>query len=384
MLFLKKIFLGLFFALFAGLLAFSPTPSHAQTEAATAEAPAPDTYYRARVLRILESGDIDVDGVQQFHQKAELEILNGDEKGKHITIDHGAIFTIQDYQKIKEGEVVVINKPGSQPIKDFYYITDKYRLPNVLMLVGIFFALAIFFGRKRGFTSILGLIFSTLVIFWYLIPRISAGHSPLTTGIFAALAIAFFSLYLSHGLNRRTTIAMVSTVLALGGAVILDILFVTIAKLSGTGTEEAFYLQLGGGTLDLRGILLTGILIGVLGVLDDITTAQAATVEEIHRANPSVTFTELYKSGLSVGREHIASLVNTLVLAYVGASFPLLLLYSMQKSTSLWVTLNSNFIAEELIRTLVGSSVLVLAVPLTTVLASWWVTRRKFVTSNNF
>jgi uncharacterized membrane protein len=339
----------------------------------------PDTYYRAKVIKILESGDIDVDGVSQFHQKLQLEIVNGNEKGKKIIIDHGATFAIQEYQHVTEGETVVINKPGSSPTPDFYYITDKYRLPNVLILVALFFALAIFFGRKRGLTSIIGLIFTTGVIFWFLIPRIAGGHPPLTAAIIAALAITFLSLYLSHGFNRRTSIAMVSTLLALGAAIVMDLAFVYFAKLSGTGSEEAFYLQIGTGTIDLRGVLLAGILIGVLGVLDDVTTGQAAAVEEIYTANPNVSMAQLYKSGLSVGREHIASLVNTLVLAYVGASFPLLLLYSMQKSTEAWVTLNSNFIAEELIRTLVGSSVLVLAVPLTTILASWWMTRKNHV-----
>ncbi len=362
-------------ALIACITALLPAISLAQVGESAIEAPTPDTYYRARVVEILESGNIDVDGVSQFHQKLQLEILNGDEKGKKIIIDHGATFAIQEYQKVQPGETVVITKPSSSPIPDFYYITDKYRLPNVLILVVIFFGLAIFFGRKRGLTSIIGLLFSASVIFWFLIPRIISGHPPLGAAIIAALAITFLSLFLSHGFNRRTTIAMVSTLLALGGAILMDIAFVTFAKLSGTGSEEAFYLQIGTGTIDLRGVLLAGILIGVLGVLDDITTAQAATVEEIYLANPSVSLAQLYKSGLSVGREHIASLVNTLVLAYVGASFPLFLLYNMQKSTELWVTLNSNFIAEELIRTLVGSSVLVLAVPLTTILASWWMTR---------
>lgn len=371
----------------AVLLCLLPQRMHAQTLESAANdnqlvpitVDTPDTYYRAKVIKILESGDIDVDGVSQFHQKLQLEIVNGNEKGKKIIIDHGATFAIQEYQHVTEGETVVINKPGSSPTPDFYYITDKYRLPNVLILVALFFALAIFFGRKRGLTSIIGLIFTTGVIFWFLIPRIAGGHPPLTAAIIAALAITFLSLYLSHGFNRRTSIAMVSTLLALGAAIVMDLAFVYFAKLSGTGSEEAFYLQIGTGTIDLRGVLLAGILIGVLGVLDDVTTGQAAAVEEIYTANPNVSMAQLYKSGLSVGREHIASLVNTLVLAYVGASFPLLLLYSMQKSTEAWVTLNSNFIAEELIRTLVGSSVLVLAVPLTTILASWWMTRKNHV-----
>ena len=122
--------------------------------------------------------------------------------------------------------------------------------------------------------------------------------------------------------------------------------------------------------------MLGGIIIGVLGVLDDITTAQSAKIEEIHIANPRLGFTNLYQKGLSVGREHIASLVNTLLLAYVGASFPLLLLATTQKAQPFWLILNSNFIAEEIVRTIVGSSALILAVPITTVLAAYFYSRK--------
>ena len=170
---------------------------------------------------------------------------------------------------------------------------------------------------------------------------------------------------------------MLSSILSLGLAVAVDLLFVYLAKLSGAGTEEAFYLQFGSTSFNLKGILLGGIILGVLGVLDDVTTGQVAAVEEIHLANTSFKFKELYKRGLSVGREHIASLVNTLVLAYVGVSFPLLLLYNSQKLQPFWLVINSNFMAEEIVRTLVGSVVLVVAVPLTTFLAAMFYSDKK-------
>ncbi|HYC80108.1 MAG TPA: YibE/F family protein, partial [Candidatus Binatia bacterium] len=129
--------------------------------------------------------------------------------------------------------------------------------------------------------------------------------------------------------------------------------------------------------LNLRGLLLGGIILGVLGVLDDITTAQSAAVYEIRRANPALPFKELYSRGLSIGREHISSLVNTLFLAYAGASLPLFLFFTAgDHPQPFWVTLNSEFIAEELIRTLVGSVALMLAVPITTFLAAYYFSRR--------
>lgn len=188
-----------------------------------------------------------------------------------------------------------------------------------------------------------------------------------------ALVIALFSIYLAHGLNRRTTIALISTLLTLGIASGLAILFVKAGKLFGLGSEEAFYIQQLGSLADLnlQGLLLGGIILGALGVLDDITTAQTAAVYEIKRANSALTVRELYNRGISVGREHISSLVNTLFLAYAGASLPLFLFFTVGGSTQpLWVTLNSEFIAEEVVRTLVGSIALMLAVPITTFLAA--------------
>lgn len=339
----------------------------------------PDIYYRAKVIKILEDGVQEVDGQMQEHQKLHLEILNGDKKGEQITIDHGGSFAITAYQKVVEGETVILAHPPRTPgsIRDVYYILDKFRLPALGWMTLIFFALAIYFGGRRGLTAIFGLIFSVLIIFYFIIPSILNGDDPLKICIIGSLAIIFVSLYLSHGFNKRTSIAVLSSVLVLALAVGVDWLFVYFAKLSGAGTEEAFYLQFDNFAVNLRGVLLGGIILGVLGVLDDVTTGQAAAVEEIHLANPGRSFGDLYKRGLSVGREHISSLVNTLVLAYVGASFPLFLLYNSQKFQPLWIILNSNFMAEEIVRTLVGSATLVVAVPLTTFLAATFYSNKK-------
>ncbi len=371
----KKIFIILSLALSLA----TPSLAFAQTAESSDETPAYtetlDTFYKAKVISILEEGQKNVDGVMQDHQKLELEIKNGNEVGKRIIIDHGGSFAIQSFQKVSVGETVVVVKPtdtGMGAKQDYYYIVDKYRINNILILVAIFFVLALYFGRKRGLTSIIGLLFSILIIFYFVIPNIVRGGDPFLYAIIGSFAILFVSLYLSHGFNRRTTIALVSTIGALCLAVGIDWAFVHFAKLAGNGTEEAFFLQFGSTSINLQGLLLAGIIIGVLGVLDDVTTSQSAAIEEIHHANPSLNYKELYRRGISIGREHIASLINTLVLAYAGASFPLLLLYTTQKSLPLWVTLNGNFIGEEIVRTLVGSSVLVIAVPLTTFLAAFY------------
>ncbi len=346
--------------------------------AASTTAGTNDTYYYAKVTKILDQGiEKNLDGIEngppQEWQSLQLEIFNGNKKGKQITINNGKDFVIGTFQKYTQGDKVIVANPASVPGRpEVFYITDRYRVPNLIIITLLFFVLAIFFGRKRGLTSIIGMIFSVMVIFYYIIPHILKGGDPFLTCIFGSIAIILLSLYLSHGFNRRTTIALISTFLSLGIAVIIDIAFVHFAKLAGNGTEEAFYLQFDNFTINLKGVLLGGIIIGVLGVLDDVTTGQSAAIEEVYNANNSLTFRQLFRSGFSVGQEHIASLINTLVLAYAGASFPLLLLFGIQNTQPLWVTLNSNFISEEIVRTLVGSAVLVIAVPLTTVLAAFY------------
>ncbi|MEK7084303.1 MAG: YibE/F family protein [Patescibacteria group bacterium] len=364
---LKK--LRIFFSLvFIFVLAAPFMAAHAQSS--------PDAYYRAKVLSILDAGQKSVDGEPMEYQTVSLEIVNGDEKGKEITVDHGGLFAIDEHEKVRPGEVVVVTKSTAEATQeDFYYITEKYRAPRLGIVALIFFGLAVGFGGRYGLRAILGMGLSILVIFSFIIPRILQGNDPFLVCMLGALMILFLSLYVSHGFNRRITIALISTLLTFGAALLLDFFFVTFVKLFGTGTEEAFYLQFGTVDINLRGLLLGGIIIGVLGVLDDITTAQAATIEEIHLANPQLSFRELSRKGLSVGREHIASLVNTLMLAYAGASLPLLLLFSNRPPMPLWLTFNSNFIAEEIVRTLVGSSALIIAVPVTTFLAAYWYSR---------
>lgn len=362
----------------APVLAATPPPATADSASPATPTEMPDTYYRGRVTAITDSGVAEMDGQQQAWQTLRVELLNGDEQGKKITVDNGKSYVVGVFQTYAVGDDVVVVKPFPTPgaKTDFYYITDRYRTNGLIIVSLVFFALAIYFGRMRGFTSIIGLVFSVFILFYGIIPRIIHGADPFWTCLIGACAIMLVSLYLSHGFNRRTSIALVSTFLSLGLAVLIDLLFVHIAHLSGNGAEEAFYLQFSTFTIDLRGLLLGGILIGVLGVLDDVTTGQVAAIEEIHDANPTLGFAQLYRKGISVGREHIASLVNTLVLAYVGASFPLLILYSSRQSQPLWITLNSNFMAEEIVRTLVGSAVLVMAVPLTTLLAASFYARR--------
>ncbi len=331
----------------------------------------PDEFYTARIISIGVVSQKDAP-----LQTAIVEILNGKEVGKKIEIQYGGAFAAHGEKEVQEGDMVVVSKEEVMG-QVMWYLEDTYRLPALAAIAALFAVLVVIFGRIRGVTAVIGLGFSVGVLGGYIIPRIIAGDNPLWVSLVGAAVIAIVSLYMAHGLNKRTTIALCGTLITLGISLGMSIVAVAMTKLSGLGTEGVFYLQSGGGyNIDLKGLLLGGIIIGVLGVLDDITTGQAAIVDELIQANPALSFREVYRRGLSVGREHIASLVNTLVLAYAGVSLPLLLIFAMNNTQPIWAFVNGEFMAVEIVRTLVGSISLVIAVPITTFLAAYYLRKK--------
>lgn len=373
------------FTLVAGVVSacflFAPnaTPLRAQSEPevsvpvefSSESAPtfAADEYSLGKVLEVVRTGQRTIEGYTQEYQVSRIELLSGAERGKKIDIEH-SILTTGGQPKVQVGQTVVMVKINSEGSSS-YFIADDYRLPALAFIFGIFILLTFIFARRKGLMSLFGLALSVAVIMLYVVPRIAVGENPLFVSLTGAIGVMFVSMYLAHGFALRTTVALVATSITFAIAIGLAYAFVVMGRLYGFGSDEAMFLQLGSVQgINLRGLLLGGILFGVLGVLDDVTTAQVATVEELKLANPSFGVKELYRRGLSVGREHITSLVNTLFLAYAGASLPLFLLFTTIGTQPWWVIMNGEIVAEEIVRTLVGSTVLVLAVPIATLLAA--------------
>lgn len=337
---------------------------------------APDEFFKAEIIEITKNDYIEYGNFKQPYQELTAKLLEGKDKGKVLTLQYGNGATLQESQRLKAGQKIIVGM-----VEDAngttYYILDVYRLPPALWLFIAFVATILILGRKRGFTALLGLLFTVLILAYVLIPQIVAGRNPVMVIIIGACAIAISSLYLAHGFNRQTSIAVISTLITLFISIAFSMFAVWFTRLSGQGSEDAAFLQFGTlSHINLSGLLLAGIIIGTLGVLDDITTAQSAVVLELKKANPAFKLKDLYFRSINVGREHIASLVNTLVLAYAGASFPLLLLFVMDSNRPWWVIINGENIMEEIIRTLSGSMTLVLAVPITTLLAAWYWSKR--------
>ncbi|MCY4631985.1 MAG: YibE/F family protein [bacterium] len=264
------------------------------------------------------------------------------------------------------GDRIVV---GYEPSTEFYFYADVDRRATLWVLAGVFAVFVLVLGRFRGLRSLISMVLTGLVLVGFVAPSILDGHEPLLVAVVAASVIAFAGFYLTHGPRPETTIALAGTLGALGLTLGISALFFGAARFSGVATEEGAILSFVSGGIDLSSLLLAGAMIGALGALDDVTITQATTVTELRRADPTLRAPQLFTAGLRVGRAHIASTINTLLLAYVGAAMPLLLLFAVSDQS--WgMVANSELIAVEIARTLCGSMGLVAAVPLTTALAA--------------
>ncbi len=267
------------------------------------------------------------------------------------------------------GEKVVLYPiEGAAPGFEYQY-ADRQRRPTLIWVALAFAVAVVALGRMRGLAALAGLGASLVVLLVFVLPAILEGRTPVLVAVVGAAAIAYLALYLAHGFSPKTTVALLGTLGSLALTAGLSALVIAAARLSGFATEESLYLTLVPGQINVRGLLLAGVVLGALGALDDVTVTQASAVWEVRRANPGLGVPQLMRAGLRVGRDHIASTVNTLVLAYAGASMPLLILFVLSRQ-SLGSIANSEVVATEIVRTLVGSIGLVAAVPITTWLAA--------------
>jgi uncharacterized membrane protein len=304
-------------------------------------------------------------GARELRLTAELST------GRDVTFDMvdetGETFAVGQLVRIAETE-----GPDGQTL---HYISDIKRERPLLMLAAIFLVAVVAFGRWQGLRALLGLGITLAVVVLFVVPAVLAGRDPILVALSASVGIMVVTLYLTHGIGPKTTAAVVGTLGALGVTTGLSWLFIEGASLTGLANEEARLASLQVGGLSLRGLLLAGVIIGALGVLDDVTMAQSSTVFEFRAADPTAASSQLFSRAMKVGRDHVAATINTLFLAYAGASLPLLILFSSSPDP-LKVIVSSEVVAIEIVRTLVGSIGLMTSVPLTTMLAAWLVRQR--------
>lgn len=328
----------------------------------------PTTYVDATVTGIdsdtCDEPEIDAPGACQI---VTAELTSGPDAGD--TVDFEVRATQFDVPELADGDRVVLLDVATSPAQYRYSFADFQRSTPLVWLVVAFAGVVIAFGRWQGVRALLGLAASGAVLVAFLVPAVLRDHPAVPVALVATVAIAFVALYLAHGFTTGTTVALAGTLVSL--AVTSGLAFVAVAATSLTGLADtsAQTLHVTAEALDLRGLLVAGIVVGALGVLDDVTVSQVSIVAALRRANPGLSRRLLYGEATRVGRDHVASTVNTLVLAYAGASLPLLLFFA-QGNQPVGRLISSEIISVEIVRMLVGSIGLVASVPITTALAA--------------
>ncbi|WP_173915004.1 YibE/F family protein [Streptomyces barkulensis] len=297
--------------------------------------------------------------------RATVEVAEGKDAGHTFP----EIVTPDATRRLSTGQDVVVAYAPDAPREFQYSVVDVERGVPMVVLAGVFALAVVVVGRLRGVLALAGLVVSFGVLTLFILPAILQGSNPLLVAVVGGSAIMLTTLYLCHGVNARTSVAVLGTLVSLLLIGLLGSAFIGWAALTGntddqTGLVHGLYPD-----IEIRGLLLAGVLIGSLGVLDDVTVTQTSAVWELRQADPSAGWRRLYGAAMRIGRDHIASVVNTLVLAYAGAALPLLLLFSIAES-GMGQVATSELVAQEIVRTLIGSIGLVASVPVTTALAA--------------
>ncbi len=330
---------------------------------------------RAEVLEIVEESERDIMGTNTTTtvQTLRIELLDGEKVGQVATLEN-------DLLVLSVGDTIFVNRLVAIDDTEYFIFKDVERRPQLLYIGILMIGLVLLFAGMQGLRALVSLGISITAIIFLLVPALLAGYSPALASLAIAGVILGVSLFLTHGFGPRVVIAFFGTFSAVMVTCLLAWLSVDWLRLTGFASDASVYLNFStGGTLDFAGLLLGSIIIGLLGVLDDVSITQASVVQELRGANNTLSFTELYTRAIRVGRDHVGSLVNTLALAYVGAALPLVLLFA-RSDASLILSINQEVVASELLRIMVGSIGLILAVPFTTALAAWYFSNREVTT----
>ena len=357
--------------LFAGLLMWGLPFLTGKNELAASVDVFGSKVESAQVEKIIEEGTITLGEVTQPYQVLLVRVLGGDYAGIPLEVEYGKFQQRPGLRLFKEGDRIFVTiDVRADGVVNAYY-TDTDRSLALWVLFGLFVVAIIWMGRRKGIGALISLAFSLWVIIGFIVPSILEGKDPVAVSLAGSAILLGASLYITYGWNLKTHSAVFSIFISLALTGALSVLFVNYARLSGFGDENALFLvQVSARTINLQGLFLGGMIIGALGVLDDLVTSQTAVAFELHNVDDKLGFSELFYRSMRIGQDHIAATVNTLFLAYTGASLPLLLLFALGRGNIPYL-LNAEFVTEEIVRTLVGSIGLILAVPISSMVAAY-------------
>lgn len=298
-------------------------------------------------------------------REAQVRIESGPDEGTEavVPLPFGA-----GAPQFDVGDAVVLGALPEAPLDSRYEVLDFQRSGSLIWLGVLFGVAVVALSGWKGVAALGGLGVSIAVLVVFVLPALLTGGEPLPVAVVGAAVIMIVTLYLAHGLSIRTSVALIGTLISLALTGVLGTVFTSLANFTGLADHAASYLGAIDTDLNVRGLLLAGLVIGALGVLDDVTVTQSAAVWELAAADPAASRRSLFAAGLRIGREHVAATVNTLVLAYVGASLPLLMVFSVA-GQGMFDAVTTEAVAQEIVRSLVGGLGIIAAVPVTTGLA---------------
>ena len=381
------IFLFLFF--YPGLILAQEQENKSQEDSALVSATlensdfsakSKDQIFEALVVKVIKEKEItEENGAKVTQQNLVLQGVKGDWKGREIEIQGISEIDVPSAGVYEVGDQVVVQRSSSPDGVVTFTIIDFVRRGYLYLLAFVFVLITIAIGGRKGFKAVASLVFSFIIIIYFMLPRILAGSNPLIIGVCGAFAVLALIIYFTEGWNRKSHLAMASVFLSLVATMILSLIFSGLAHLTGFSEETTFLLESGYKVVDFKGLLLAGILIGAVGVLDDVIVGQIEAVRQIQEANPALPAGQVFRMAYKVGNTHLGAIVNTLFLTYAGASLPILLLFVIKQEPFLTFgqIINNEMIATEIVRTMVGSIGVALAMPIATFLGAYCLKNKK-------
>ncbi len=337
--------------------------------------------FEAKVVKILEEKDISrEDGSTVKQQNLLLKGLEGSWKGKEIKFEGISDIEVAGAAVYKIGDRVLVQRSVDMEGSERFYVTDFVRRGYLYLLGAIFSLIVILIGRKKGLRSLLGLVISFFIIIKFILPKILDGSDPLFIGLIGAFFILAVMIYLTEGWKQKSHLSVLSVLISLFITLLFSLLFTKLSRLTGMSQDEAvFLIGFSKTAINFQGLLLAGMLIGAIGVLDDVIVSQIEAVKQIKEANPDLPSKKVFASAFKIGTTHLGTMVNTLFLTYAGASLPLLLLFAVNQGAfvSFGQVINNEVIATEVVRTLVGSIGVALSMPIATYFGAYWLKLKK-------
>jgi uncharacterized membrane protein len=336
--------------------------------------------FRAKVLTIIEEETerFDADGnLQMQYQYINVTALDGQFQDLEIEMYNQNLRVSNPLELVEEGDTVVVywSNVDNPP----FTVEGTYKLNKILVLLVVFLLCVLAITRLKGLRAIISLILTFSILLYFIAPQIAAGTNVLVVSVLGSIVILAISIFIGHGIKPSSIIAFISSSATLFIAVLFSYIAVHYPNLQGYGNEDAFWLYQGSlGDINIQGLLLAGIIISIIGILDDVTIIQASLIEELHSLNPALKFKELFRKGFRIGKDHIISMVNTLIIIYAGVALPIIVYigHNNQWEIPAWARLNQQALVEEMARALAGSTALLFAVPITTAIAAYAFSKR--------